>query len=47
MMLIVVHVLEEFLDERKRDNQSFAVFIVFGVKQFVGETEKISEFRNF
>jgi hypothetical protein len=46
-MFVVVHILEEFLDERRRDNQSFAVFVVLGVKQFVGETEKMPEFRSF
>ena len=32
MIFIVVYVLKEFLNEQKKDNQSFAVFIIFGVK---------------
>jgi len=32
MMFIVVYILEEFLNERKKNNQSFAVFVVFRIK---------------
>ncbi len=32
MMFVVVYILEEFLDEWKKDNQSFVVFVVFRVK---------------
>ena len=46
-MLVVVHVLKEFLDEQKKDNQSFAIFVVLGVEQSVGETERMLEFRSF
>ena len=32
MIFIVVYILKEFLDERKKDNQSFVIFVVFEVK---------------
>jgi hypothetical protein len=46
-MLVVVHVLEEFLDERKKDNQSFMVFVILRVKQSVDKVERMPEFRSF
>ncbi len=47
MILIVVHILKKFPDKWKKDNQLFVIFVVFKVKQSVGKTEKISEFRSF
>ena len=47
MIFIVVYILKEFLDERKKDNQLFAILVVFRVKQSIGKMEKIPEFRNF
>ncbi len=47
MIFVVIHILKEFLDERKKDNQLFVIFVVFEVKQSVGKMEKISEFRSF
>ncbi len=32
MMFVIVYILKEFLDERKKDNQLFAVFVVFKIK---------------
>ncbi len=47
MMFVVIYILKKFLNERKKNNQSFTMFIIFRVKQSVGETEKISESQSF
>ncbi len=47
MVFVVVHVLKEFLDEQKRNNQMFVIFVVFGIKQTVDKTERIFKFRSF
>ncbi len=47
MIFVVVHVLEEFLNKRKKDNQLFAIFVVFKIEQSVGKIKKMSEFRSF
>jgi len=47
MMFVVIYVLKKFLNKRKKDNQSFTVFVVFGIKQSVNMIEKMFEFRSF
>ena len=44
IMFVIVYILKEFLNERKKDNQSFVIFVVFRIKQSVNKIEKIPKF---
>ena len=47
MIFVVIYILEKFLNERKKDNQSFAVFVILRIKQSIGKMKKIFKFRSF
>ena len=32
MIFVIVYILKKFLDERKKDNQSFTIFVVLRIK---------------
>src|SRR6266699_6742135 len=47
IIFVIVYILEKLLDKRKKNNQSFAIFVIFGIKQSVGKIEKMPKFRSF